>query len=79
MTPRPQPGNPKPRLFRLGREQALINRMGFNNDGLEAMCARLGARDPSSGPLGANIGANRDPKNPDVPFRRPSVAEYIET
>jgi len=60
VTPQPQAGNPGPRLFRLSREQALINRMGFNNDGLEAVCARLGARDPSLGPVGANIGANRD-------------------
>jgi dihydroorotate dehydrogenase len=69
VTPRPQPGNPRPRLFRLRREQALINRMGFNNDGLEAICARLAGRDPRSGPLGVNIGANRDSADP--------VADYV--
>jgi dihydroorotate dehydrogenase len=64
VTPRSQAGNPRPRLFRLRREQALINRMGFNNDGLEAVCARLARRDPTWGPLGANIGANRDARDP---------------
>jgi dihydroorotate dehydrogenase len=69
VTPRPQPGNPRPRLFRLRREQALINRMGFNNDGVDAVHARLLARDPTLGPLGANIGANRDSADP--------VADYV--
>ena len=69
VTPRPQAGNPKPRLFRLRREQALINRMGFNNDGLEVVAARLAARDPTWGPLGANIGANRDTGDP--------LADYV--
>jgi dihydroorotate dehydrogenase len=69
VTPRPQPGNPRPRLFRLRAHHALINRMGFNNDGLAAMCARLRARDPAWGPLGANIGANRDSADP--------VADYV--
>jgi dihydroorotate dehydrogenase len=69
VTPRPQAGNPKPRLFRLRREQALINRMGFNNQGLDAVRARLMARDPSLGPLGANVGANRDSADP--------VADYV--
>ena len=44
VTPRPQKGNPKPRLFRLPADQAIINRMGFNNDGTDAMVARLKAR-----------------------------------
>jgi dihydroorotate dehydrogenase len=61
VTPRPQAGNPKPRLFRLRAQQALINRMGFNNEGREAVAARLaGPEACRPGPLGANIGANRD-------------------
>jgi dihydroorotate dehydrogenase len=64
VTPRPQAGNAKPRLFRLPRDQALINRMGFNNDGLQAMRARLARRDPAWGLVGANIGANRDTADP---------------
>src|SRR4051812_22930827 len=44
LTPRPQPGNPKPRLFRLAEDRAVINRMGFNNKGFEAAKARLGRR-----------------------------------
>ena len=62
VTPRPQPGNPTPRLFRLPGDQALINRMGFNNRGLEAMAARLrAARQLSHRPvIGVNIGKNRD-------------------
>lgn len=58
-TPRPQPGNPRPRLFRLARHRAIINRFGFNNDGAQAIAARLAAR--SGGiPVGLNIGANKD-------------------
>jgi dihydroorotate dehydrogenase len=67
VTPRPQQGNPRPRLFRLPRERALINRMGFNNAGVEAMRARMGAlRDADlwpSVPVGANIGKNKDTPN----------------
>ncbi len=59
VTPRAQPGNPQPRLFRLPRAQALINRMGFNNLGLEAMIAQLRQRQ-FSGVLGVNIGKNFD-------------------
>jgi dihydroorotate dehydrogenase len=59
VTPRPQRGNPKPRLFRLKEDRAVINRMGFNNAGMEHMAARLGAR-PRKGVLGVNIGANKD-------------------
>ncbi|HZZ36913.1 MAG TPA: quinone-dependent dihydroorotate dehydrogenase [Caulobacteraceae bacterium] len=59
VTPLPQAGNPRPRLFRLSEDQAVINRMGFNNDGLEAFAARLKARRPG-GVVGANIGANKD-------------------
>ena len=59
VTPRPQPGNPKPRLFRLSEDKAVINRMGFNNHGLEAAAARLAAR-PRRGVVGANLGKNKD-------------------
>lgn len=59
-TPRPQPGNPKPRLFRLTQDRAIINRFGFNNEGAQAICARLAARPPSEVPVGLNIGANKD-------------------
>jgi dihydroorotate dehydrogenase len=60
VTPRPQPGNPRPRLFRLPEDRAIINRMGFNNDGCEAVAARLAARRGRGGIVGVNIGANRD-------------------
>ncbi|XOV89420.1 MAG: quinone-dependent dihydroorotate dehydrogenase [Pseudomonadota bacterium] len=59
VTPRPQPGNPRPRLFRLPGKQALINRMGFNNEGVEAMVARI-QRAKYAGILGINIGKNFD-------------------
>ncbi|TGN62427.1 quinone-dependent dihydroorotate dehydrogenase [Paracoccus liaowanqingii] len=58
-TPRPQPGNPKPRLFRLTGDQAIINRFGFNNEGAEAVGRRLAAR-PEGIPVGLNLGANKD-------------------
>lgn len=58
VTPLPQAGNPRPRLFRLTEDQAVINRMGFNNEGLEAFAARIVRRGP--GVIGANIGANKD-------------------
>lgn len=58
-TPRPQPGNPRPRLFRLRDDQAIINRFGFNNEGAETIAARLAAR-PAGIPVGLNIGANKD-------------------
>lgn len=57
-TPRPQPGNPRPRLFRLSEDAAAINRFGFNNDGAEAIAARLANR--PTGVLGLNLGANKD-------------------
>jgi dihydroorotate dehydrogenase len=68
VTPRPQAGNPRPRLFRLGEDHAAINRMGFNNEGLGAFAARLGARAPR-GLIGANIGANKDSAD--------RVADYV--
>ncbi|WP_306016902.1 quinone-dependent dihydroorotate dehydrogenase [Oceanicaulis sp. MMSF_3324] len=64
VTPLPQAGNPQPRLFRLRQDKAVINRMGFNNEGLDAVKARLEARqdNPSKaeGPVGVNLGANKD-------------------
>jgi dihydroorotate dehydrogenase len=60
VTPRPQPGNSKPRLFRLTQDRAVINRMGFNNDGIAAVARRLAARGRLSGPLGVNLGKNKD-------------------
>ncbi len=63
VTPRPQPGNPKPRLFRLIKDQAIINRMGFNNQGLEALVRRLEKADRKGIILGANIGKNKDTPN----------------
>jgi dihydroorotate dehydrogenase len=56
----PQAGNPRPRLFRLRADCAVINRMGFNNQGLEPFAARLARRDKAAGLVGANIGANKD-------------------
>ena len=61
VTPRPQGGSPRPRLFRLVEDRAIVNRMGFNNDGLAAVAARLSARqDGARGILGANLGKNKD-------------------
>ena len=59
VTPRPQPGNPKPRLFRLTEDHAAINRFGFNNEGMEVMAARLAQR-PMDAVIGLNLGANKD-------------------
>ena len=60
ITPLPQEGNPRPRLFRLERDRAVINRMGFNNGGRDAALARLRARQGRPGVVGINIGANKD-------------------
>ncbi|HEY3812451.1 MAG TPA: quinone-dependent dihydroorotate dehydrogenase [Caulobacteraceae bacterium] len=60
VTPKPQPGSPKPRLFRLSEDRAVINRMGFNNAGLDAFAGRLTARRARPGVVGANLGANKD-------------------
>ena len=61
---RPQAGNPRPRVFRVSEQQALINRLGFNNDGLAVVSQRLRALSPRPGPLGANVGPNRDSADP---------------
>lgn len=60
LTPRPQAGNPGPRLFRLQADQAVINRMGFNNEGQESALGRLSKRNRARGIVGVNIGANKD-------------------
>jgi dihydroorotate dehydrogenase len=60
VTPRPQPGNPRPRLFRLTRDRAVINRFGFNSEGHAVVAARLRARAHRGGIVGVNIGANKD-------------------
>ena len=60
ITPLPQVGNPRPRLFRLAEDRAVINRMGFNNHGAEAAVARLAARLGRPGVVGINLGANKD-------------------
>jgi dihydroorotate dehydrogenase len=70
VTPRPQAGNPRPRLFRLERDEAVINRMGFNNDGAEAALRRLASRAQLGGIVGVNVGANKD--SPD------RVADYVK-
>lgn len=70
ITPRPQPGNPRPRLFRLAEDRAVINRFGFNSRGQANALARLARRDRSRGVVGVNIGANKD--SPD------RIADYAE-
>lgn len=70
VTPRPQPGNPKPRLFRLPEHEAVLNRMGFNNHGVEALVARL-ANAARTLPIGVNIG-----KNFDTPIER-AADDYL--
>ena len=69
VTPKPQAGNPRPRLFRLERDEAVINRMGFNNDGAEAVLRRLAARAHCGGVVGVNVGANKDADD--------RVADYV--
>lgn len=60
VTPRPQSGNSRPRIFRLERDEAVINRLGFNNDGAEAVLRRLAGRAHLGGIVGVNVGANKD-------------------
>jgi dihydroorotate dehydrogenase len=69
-TPLPQPGNPRPRLFRLTEDQAAINRFGFNNDGAEAIGQRLAARPRTAVPVGLNLGANKTSDNRAADFAR---------
>ena len=63
VTPRPQPGNPKPRMFRLPGHRAIINRLGFNNDGVDALVANVSRARRRHGLLGINIGKNKDTPN----------------
>jgi dihydroorotate dehydrogenase len=70
VTPKPQVGNPRPRLFRLERDEAVINRMGFNNDGADAVLRRLAARAHLGGIVGVNVGANKDTAD--------RVADYVK-
>ena len=63
VTPRPQSGNPQPRLFRLPQDEALVNRMGFNNDGAAVVAARLARRANRQLIIGGNIGKNKDTPN----------------
>lgn len=74
VTPRPQDGNPRPRLFRLERDEAVINRMGFNNDGAEAVLRRLAGRAQQPGIVGINLGANKDSQD-----RTEDYVRLIET
>lgn len=60
VTPKPQSGNPQPRIFRLAEDRAIINRLGFNNEGLDVFVDRLAARAARGGVVGANVGANKD-------------------
>lgn len=82
VTPRPQPGNPRPRLFRLREDAAAINRFGFNGAGIEAFLARLHAHRRHLVPVGANIGINRDATHPPADYAALArvlapVADYI--
>jgi dihydroorotate dehydrogenase len=70
LTPLPQKGNPKPRLFRLSEDRAVINRMGFNNRGQADALQRLARRDRSRGIVGVNIGANKDSED--------RIADYVQ-
>jgi dihydroorotate dehydrogenase len=77
VTPRPQEGNPRPRLFRLAADRALVNRMGFNNDGADALAARIADARPHLPPgfvIGVNIGRNRDGDAEDYPAAARAVA-----
>lgn len=68
VTPLPQPGNPRPRLFRLDADRAVINRLGFNCKGLAAFAGRLARRDRVRGPVGANVGRNKETPDPVADF-----------
>ncbi|CBA15728.1 quinone-dependent dihydroorotate dehydrogenase [Xanthomonas albilineans] len=71
ITPRPQAGNPKPRMFRLPQQQAVINRLGFNNLGVDALVRNVARARRQRGLLGINIGKNKDTPNEDA------VADYL--
>jgi dihydroorotate dehydrogenase len=69
VTPLPQPGNPRPRLFRLPPDEGVINRLGFNSEGADAVLRRLAARVGAGGIVGVNVGANKDSKD--------RIADYV--
>lgn len=71
VTPLPQPGNPRPRMFRLPQQQAVINRLGFNNEGVDVLVRNVERAKRSTGLLGINIGKNKDTPNEDA------VADYL--
>ena len=82
VTPLPQQGNPRPRVFRLEPDQAVINRLGFNSHGLAAVLPRLAARADSGGIVGVNIGANKDSSDRAADYLRlieqfAPVASYV--
>ena len=70
VTPKPQPGNPQPRVFRLPADRGVVNRLGFNNEGHEAAFRRLAARAGRDGIVGVNVGANKDTDN--------RIRDYVE-
>src|SRR5262249_55316925 len=69
VTPQPQPGNPRPRLFRLTPDEGVINRLGFNSEGADAVLRRLAARANEGGIVGVNVGANKDSSD--------RIADYV--
>jgi dihydroorotate dehydrogenase len=82
VTPLPQPGNPRPRLFRLTRDEAVINRFGFNSQGFATVESRLRRRKSEAGILGVNIGANKDSADRAADYARgveafAAVADYF--
>jgi dihydroorotate dehydrogenase len=76
VTPRPQPGNPRPRLFRLREDNAVINRMGFNNAGIDALLPRLTQADRRQIAIGANLGINKDGAVPESDY--PALVKAVE-
>jgi dihydroorotate dehydrogenase len=80
VTPRPQPGNPRPRIFRLQADRAIINRLGFNNAGLDAYLRELAALSGRHVPLGANVGINKEGADPvrDYPLLIAAVAPHVD-
>ena len=80
VTPRPQPGNPRPRLFRLEQDAAAINRMGFNNAGIAVHVRNLAALGNRPVPLGANVGINKEGADPqrDYPALIAAVAPHVD-
>ena len=83
ITPAPQPGNPRPRVFRLAEDEAVINRLGFPSQGLAAAVARIGRwraqaeRAPARGLLGVNLGNNRDSADPAADFAE-GVTAFVD-